>query len=224
MDFDVNQWFSVFPALLAGRLLLAWLPGLIASKRGRSFWVGFILALVVDWLPALLIMAVLPARGRREGGGPGDRAALEKEQRRLEEAERRAGQAPAAPVASSAPKERVRSRGAEAGKQAASAATTPPLPMPTVQPLPADLHADPMADAPRADLRGGSGSTSLTPDDRTAGPAASPSEAADRPEERAGQAQEAPEDSQAPSESQPAPAAPSRKPPRASLSADGSST
>lgn len=223
MDFDINQWFSAISTVVAGRILFAWLPGLIASKRGRSFWLGFFLALVVHWLPALLIMSVLPEPGRRQGRDPEGLEQLQREKRRLEDAERRAQASRAAPAAPHGPNGPIRSR--EAGRDAGTdrEANTPSLPVATAQPLPADLHPDPLADAPRANLRGGTGSTNVAPADQEAVVTASAEQAADGPPAAAAAAEAAP-DARVPTE-EPAPKAPAgRSPRRTSLSADGSST
>lgn len=220
MDFDINQWFSAISAVVAGRIFLAWLPGLVASKRGRSFWLGFFLALVVHWLPALLIMSVLPEPGQRQGRDPEDMEHLEREKRRMEDAERRAQASPAAPAAPSEPDGPIRSRQVDRQSRTARQVSAPSLPVATVQPLPADLHPDPLADAPRANLRGGTGSTNVTPADKEAAIAASADQAAAPPTDAADHAEGKPDTSSLSVE--PAPIGKSAR--RASLSADGSST
>lgn len=133
-------------------LFFACLAGLVGSKRGRSFWSGFLLALVVTWLPAMLIMSVLPPKvGRRRSQTEGLEDAR-REQRRIAEAERRAQQRPTAPPAPAEPPrdKAALSRTADSAPQS----SRPTLPQPAALPLPSDLHPDPLSDAPRVTLRG----------------------------------------------------------------------
>ena len=136
-------------------LLFACLAGLVGSKRGRSFWAGFVLSIFVSWLPALMIMSVLPPPNQARRSRSDGLDDLQREQRRIEDAERRAQQRPAA-----APSSDRRPHGgsvvsrAEAQREAAASQPAPLLPPPAVDPLPAELHPDPLADAPRVTLRG----------------------------------------------------------------------
>lgn len=220
MDFDINQWFSAISAVVAGRIFLAWLPGLVASKRGRSFWLGFFLALLVHWLPALLIMSVLPEPGRRQGRDDEGMERLQQEKRRLEDAERRAQASPAAPAAPRGPNGPIRSREVDRDAGTPREATAPALPVATAQPLPADLHPDPLADAPRANLRGGTGSTNVAPADKATAVTASPDQATAPSTDASAHAEVASD----PRSSSAEPAPIGKAPRRASLSADGSTT
>lgn len=138
-------------------LFFAYLAGMVGSKRGRPFWAGFLLAFVVSWLPAMLIMSVLPPHvGTRRSRSEGLEDAR-REQQRIAEAERRAQQQPAAPRA---PEELPRGKAASGRRAAGEPQSSPPtLPQPAAEPLPSDLHPDPLYDAPRVTLRGEARST-----------------------------------------------------------------
>jgi uncharacterized membrane protein YeaQ/YmgE (transglycosylase-associated protein family) len=152
----LNEWVgflyrSIVDNMNGMNLFFACLAGLVGSKRGRSFWSGFLLALVVSWLPAMLIMSVLPPKvGPRRSQTEGLEDAR-REQRRIAEAERRAQQRPAA---SPAPAEPPRGKAAlDRTADSAPQSSRPALPQPAALPLPSDLHPDPLSDAPRVTLR-----------------------------------------------------------------------
>lgn len=140
-------------------LFFACLAGLVGSKRGRPFWAGFVLSIFVHWVPALMIMSILPPPNQRRRSPSESLDDFQREQRRITDAERRAQQVPAA-----APSLDRGSRGSTAvsraeaqrvaQREAPPPQTAPSLPPPAVDPLPVDLHPDPLADAPRVTLRG----------------------------------------------------------------------
>lgn len=178
----------------------------------------------IAWLVLIFIVRSLRSSNRKRFSDADRRKDLQQERHRIDMAERRAqevAKTPASPDTMSLPDRRNQT--AERPREPAATPSVPILPSRAVDPLPADLHPDPLADAPRANLRGGTGSTNVAPANPEAVVTESSDQAPDRPPAAAAATETAP-DASVPTE-EPAPKAPAgRSPRRASLSADGSST
>lgn len=150
---------ALLPALVAYLsthamdLVFAAIPGSVAAKRGWPFWWGFLAGIFLHWVPAMILFSILPPRRitpRQEEHRDRSIQRMAQERARIEEAERRATARPLAPQAAAGG-----GRKAAAPAEAQAAPRPAPLPPPPVQDLPADLHPDPLAGAPRATLRAG---------------------------------------------------------------------
>lgn len=175
----------------------------------------------IAWLIFFFIVRSLRSSNRRRRSDADRTRDLQQERRRIDTADRRAQQesrAPASPDTMSVPDRRNQT--AERPREPAASPSLPVLPPRMEDPLPADLHPDPLADAPRANLRGGTGSTNVAPADKEAAVAASADQAEAPPTDAAAHAEGEPDTSSLSTE----PASIGKSPRRASLSADGSST